>query len=250
MGRGLPNHLASLLRHAPELPEQVPGSKPKETGRAARRRAQNKRKVQKAQKASREQEAKDARSDREQARADKKNIQPIQPPVEVADSPPPSAKKRRARKVLPAAKKAKAEAKETGRAVKGTQASQTAALFDPEGAARDEALMRKLEKNLGIARDPAKRRKEERRIFEALGFDAADAGMEELPSSDEGPEEVASSHGPASARRPAEDSSSADAMAMLLETILGGPSPTASTAPNVKKLKRRAARSPKAARGT
>ncbi|CAE7514183.1 unnamed protein product [Symbiodinium sp. CCMP2456] len=245
MGRGLPNHLASLLRHhAPEKPseEQV---KAKETGRAARRRAaRSKRKIQKAERHSQEQEKR--RRARKAERAEKLVAQEdVQPPVQTAEVPL-EVKKKRQGKSKAAVKRVKP--KKPGNAAK---VSGVETLFDPEGAARDEALLRKLEKNLGIARDPSKRKKEERRIFEALGFDAFDAagaGMEELSSDEQGPEEVASSHGPAPAhRRPAEGDSSADAMASLLETILGGKSSATEAGP---KKKRRVAKSLKMARST
>ncbi|CAE7597575.1 unnamed protein product [Symbiodinium necroappetens] len=243
MGRGLPNHLASLLRHhAPEKPseEQV---KAKETGRAARRRAaRSKRKIKKAERHSQEQEKRRARK---AERAEKLVAQEdVQPPVQTAEVTSEVKTKRQGKSK--AVKQV--QPKKPGNAAK---ASGVETLFDPEGAARDEALLRKLEKNLGIARDPSKRKKEERRIFEALGFDAfdaADAGMEELSSDEQGPEEVTSSHGPAPAHRlPAEGDSSADAMASLLETILGGKSSATDAGP---KRKRRVAKSLKMARST
>ncbi|CAE7249411.1 unnamed protein product [Symbiodinium sp. CCMP2592] len=247
MGRGLPNHLASLLRHhAPEKPaeEQV---KAKETGRAARRRAaRSKRKIQKAERHSQEQEKRRARK---AERANRLVAQEdAQPPVQVAEVPSEIPKKRQG-KSKTAVKNVKL--KKSGNPP-GPRASGVETLFDPEGAARDEALMRKLEKNLGIARDPSKRKKEERRIFEALGFDAAGTGMEEPLSSDEqGPEEVPSSHGPAPANRlPAEGDSSADAMASLLETILGGKSSATEAEAAGPKKKRRVAKSLKMARRT
>ena len=57
------------------------------------------------------------------------------------------------------------------------------ASFDPDGAARDEALLHDLEKKLGIA-GSKRRRKEEKQIFADL-FEAEDLGIEQLPSSDE-----------------------------------------------------------------
>ena len=218
--------------------------KAKETGRAARRRAaRSKRKIQKAERHSQEQEKRRARK----AERAKKLVakEDAQPPVQVAEVPPEIPKKRQG-KSKTAVKNAKLKSGNPARA------SGVETLFDPEGAARDEALLRKLEKNLGIARDPSKRKKEERRIFEALGFDAAGAGMEEPLSSDEqGPEEVPSSHGPAPANRlPAEGDSSADAMASLLETILGGKSSATEAEAAGPKKKRRGAKSLKMARST
>ena len=246
MGRGLPNHLATLLKHrAPDQPEVAAATK--ETGRAARRRAaRSKRKIQKAETANQEKKAKEAK---------KQIAQAVATPVAAQETPQPlphaertlrrAVKKRKAKpEGTKSAKRAKAAPAKQDDALK---ANQTAALFDPEGAARDEALLRKLEKNLGIAGDAAKRKKEERRIFEALGFDTADAGIEEPPSSDEqGPEEIPSSTRPTSVSP--ENNASAEAMASLIETILGGTSSQRS-GPTAKKLMRGKMKSSKRARG-
>merc|ERR1712217_1022343 len=59
-------------------------------------------------------------------------------------------------------------------------------IFDPEGAAADEALMRHLSGKLGI-----KGQRGEQKIFADLGFgDDVEDGIEELPSSGEEDGEV------------------------------------------------------------
>ena len=247
MAPGLPSHLASFLRHVPdEVPEVATAS---ETGRAARRRAaRSKRKLRKAEKATQERDSKrDAKADKAEL-ATHKVAKPV---AQVPATREPEHLKKRTPQRDGSVKKLKLKSKKVAAAPKAAANSTMASLFDPEGAARDEALIRKLEKNLGIGRDPEKKKKEERRIFEALGFDA-DGGVEEPPSDEDAPEEIASSHGP-QRRRPEKpekpEDSSAEAMASLLETILGA-TPRSTTDSTVKKLQRRTGRPLKKLRAT
>ena len=171
----LPGHLASLLRHQVEPPSSSQTAEASGSGKAARK---------KAARAKRRARVKDDRAAeraewverKDQMKATKKEKKEPEPEVveDLPEKKPLKKKKLKAREAKKTPKSSKPKAAE----------SDVVPSYDPEGAARDEALMRDLERKLGLTSDK-RRRKEEKQMFEDLGFDADDLGIEELPSSDE-----------------------------------------------------------------
>jgi len=184
----LPGHLASLLRH--RVSPDVADAKPSQendvpAGKIARRRSA--REKRKAKAAAERAAAKDSlKEERKKARlAAKKSTQAAAGslsdfPNVTASAGASKDKNLSTTKCQPKAlKKKKIKNKSRTTDDKACPAS----VVDPEGAAFDAEMIRRLEAKLGIVGDKAKRRRCEDRIFEDLGFDDIGAEGEEAPSS-------------------------------------------------------------------
>mmetsp|Transcript_113933 Transcript_113933/g.317251 ORF Transcript_113933/g.317251 Transcript_113933/m.317251 type:complete len:248 (-) Transcript_113933:173-916(-) len=194
MVKKLPGHLASLLRHQPKEQEAANASNDAPiasqdtagvTSRKARRRAVARQK----QKDMRAKQRAQLEADCEAAKAKAKAAAASAAEIE-ANAQEATEKSAVKRKVLKAKQKPKAA--RPSRA--GSAASAAWAIFDPEGAERDERLMRSLGPKLGISGGPEERQRAEQKIFAELGFDDDLLADLEPPSSDEefGGDETAS----------------------------------------------------------
>ncbi|CAK9034170.1 unnamed protein product [Durusdinium trenchii] len=176
MAGKLPSHLASFLRHQP-VGSTSSQQSAADTGKAARK---------KAARVKRRAKAKD---DRAADRAEKAEQKKRQSAAAVTEKPSAEEFKHVPRKKALKKKQqkrhgAKESKKSAKKAVTERTETEVKRSFDPEGAERDAALLSDLEKKLGLAGNDKRKRKEEKQMFEDLGFDAEDLGIEELPSSD------------------------------------------------------------------
>mmetsp|Transcript_79610 Transcript_79610/g.234127 ORF Transcript_79610/g.234127 Transcript_79610/m.234127 type:complete len:258 (-) Transcript_79610:77-850(-) len=254
---GLPKHLAALLRHKETAAndDQTSGTaqEPQTAdSRKARRRTALREKKKAALAESREKLNADRKAAKAKARA--ALAAAAEAEAKAAAAAEAKTKEDESESKQPAVKRKVGKLKRKSKAASaGGAGNALSNLFDQEGAERDEQLMQALEAKLGIAGDPAKRKRAERSIFADLGFDddLLD-GVEEPPSSDEQPpsddEQLLSKGeaGSSSQTRRERVSGGAPAgnehLSALLENILG--SSGAAESPKktgVKKMKRRRA---------
>mmetsp|Transcript_99286 Transcript_99286/g.263872 ORF Transcript_99286/g.263872 Transcript_99286/m.263872 type:complete len:255 (-) Transcript_99286:125-889(-) len=198
VGSGLPGHLASLLRHKPKEQPRADGGEeeaaaPQDSGAQDERKARRRAAVREKKRAAKAEYRSKLQADRKAAKEKAKAAAAAAAEAEAKAAAAAEAEVKRSVEEAASKRDATKRAATKRKAGKLKRRPKLAAagggprgLFDPDGAERDEQLLKALEAKLGIAGDPEKRKRAERSIFADLGFedDLAD-GIEELPSEEE-----------------------------------------------------------------